>query len=94
MSLRLAKFDLKEKKREPVVVDLGEYKLGYEEERVVSPTLETKLGTKSLVSISLQGLDAGKLTLSHLDDKWVCGELAITANGQSVTGPFASPLKK
>lgn len=94
LAMRLARFDLKDKKREPVAVDLGEYKLGYEEERVVSPTLETKLGTKNLISISLQGVDAGKLTLSHLDDKWVCGELAISANGQSVTGPFAAPLKK
>ena len=94
LAMRLARFDLKDKKREPVAVDLGEYKLGYEEERVVSPTLETKLGTKNLISISLQGVDAGKLTLSYLDDKWVCGELAISANGQSVTGPFAAPLKK
>lgn len=94
LSFRLAKVEIKGDKREPVAVDVGAYKLGMKEERLVSPTLETKASSKSLFSISLAGIDAGTLTVSHLDDKWVCGELAIAADGSSVKGPFAAPIAK
>lgn len=94
VGLRLAKVEIKGDKREPVAVDLGEYKLGTKEERLLSPTLETKTGSKSLISISLGGIDAGKLTLTHLDDKWVCGELALKTEATSVSGSFAAPITK
>lgn len=79
----------------PIAVDVGEYKLGMGEDRLVSPTLTTKTGTQSLFSISLtKGIDAGTLTVSFLDDKWICGELAIAADQTTVKGPFAAPLTK
>ncbi len=92
LGFRLAKVEIKGDKREPVVVDVGAYKLGMKEERLVSPTLETKASAKSLISISLAGIDAGSLTVTHLDDKWVCGDLAIAADGSSVKGSFAAPI--
>lgn len=94
LAFRLAKVEIKGDKREPVAVDVGAYKLGVKEERLVSPTLETKASSKSLFSISLAGIDAGSLTVTHLDDKWVCGDLAIAADGSSVKGPFAAPIAK
>ena len=93
LGFRLARWEIKDGKRgEAVAVDLGDYKLGMDQERLLSPTLDTKASSQSLVSISRKGIDAGKLTLTHLDDKWACGELAIAADGSSVTGPFAAPI--
>lgn len=93
LGLRLAKFTIQGDKREAAPVDLGEYTLGTKVERMVSPTLETKTGSTNLIDFSLAGgVDVGKLTLTHLDDKWVCGELALSAGGSSVKGPFAAPI--
>ncbi len=94
LGLRLAKFEIKGDKREPVAVDLGEYKLGMKEERLIAPSFEVKNGSASLISIGLDGVDAGKVNITHLDDKWVCGELALAADGSSVKGPFAAPITK
>ena len=93
LSVRLARFEIKGDKRTPLAVDKGEYKLGTKEERVVSPSFQTKLGQTSLVAISLDGIDAGKLAVTHLDDKWICGDLALAAGDASVKGPFAAPIK-
>jgi alpha-tubulin suppressor-like RCC1 family protein len=92
LALRLAKFEIRGDKREPVNVDVGEYKLGTQDARLVSPSLVTKTGTASLITIGLKGIDTGRVTISHLDDKWVCGELALAAEGSSVKGPFAAPI--
>ncbi|MDX2091278.1 MAG: hypothetical protein SFX73_25695 [Kofleriaceae bacterium] len=95
LGIRLAKFEKQGDKRAPAAVDLGEYKLGTDEERLVSPSFETKTGSVNLIEISLtKGVDAGKVVLAHLDDKWVCGELAIVAGASSVKGPFAAPIAK
>lgn len=99
LSFRLANVkiegDEKTKKRTPVTVDPGEYKIGFDEERLVSPSLETKTGSSSLISISLtKGIQAGSLTVAHLDADWICGELAIAADGTTVKGPFAAPFAK
>lgn len=94
LGLRLAKFTITGDKREPAPVDLGAYKLGTKEERLVSPTLETKTGSVNLISVSLQGVDAGTVTLTHLDDAWVCGDLALKTDTSSVTGSFAAPITK
>lgn len=95
LSFRLARWALKDGKRgDALAVDLGDYALKMDAERLVSPQLETKTGAQALISLSLQGVDAGKLTLTHLDDAWVCGELAIAGDGTSVKGPFAAPIVK
>jgi alpha-tubulin suppressor-like RCC1 family protein len=94
LGLRLARFVITEDKREPVEVDLGEYTLGTKVERVVAPSMALKNRNVMLASISLEGVDAGKLTLTHLDESWVCGELALRSDGSSIDGPFAAPIVK
>lgn len=95
LGLRLAKVEVQGDKRVPVAVDLGEYRLGTDEVRLVSPTFTTKTGTSNLIDLSLtKGLDAGKVTLTHLDDAWVCGELALVAGSSTVKGPFAAPVAR
>lgn len=95
IGLNLAKFEFAGDKRTPIAADKGDYKLGLKEQRVVTPSFQTKLGNTSLITISLAaGVDAGKLTVSHLDDKWVCGELALGSGDSTVKGPFAAPIGK
>jgi hypothetical protein len=64
------------------------------EERLVYPSFETKTGSTNLISIGMNGLDAGTVSITHLDDQWVCGDIALSADGSSVTGPFAAPFSK
>jgi hypothetical protein len=94
LSLRFAKVLIKGDTREPVKVDAGAYKIGMKEERLVYPSFETKTGSTNLISIGMNGLDAGTVTITHLDDQWVCGDIALSADGSSVTGPFAAPFSK
>lgn len=94
LGLRFAKVLIHGDKREPVAIDAGAYTLGIKEERLVYPSFETKTGSTNLISVGLAGVDTGTVTITHLDDTWVCGELALAAEGSSVKGPFAAPITK
>lgn len=94
LNLRFAKVLIKGDKREPVKVDAGAFKIGMKEERLVYPNFETKTGSTNLISIGMNGVDAGTVTITHLDEHWVCGDIALAADGSSVTGPFAAPFVK
>lgn len=94
LNLRFAKVLVKGDKREPVKVDAGAFKIGMKDERLVYPTFETKTGSTNLISIGMNGVDAGTVTITYLDDHWVCGDIALAADGSSVTGAFAAPFVK
>jgi hypothetical protein len=41
-----------------------------------------------------RGFNKGQITLSHLDDSWVCGEIDLghDENGNTLKGKFAAPI--
>ena len=94
VSLRFAKVDLQSDKKEPQIVDAGEFSLDTKTERYVMPSFSVKTGGVMFMAIGLEGVKAGTATITHLDDQWVCGELKLTAGEESISGPYAARVVK
>ncbi|MEM6995750.1 MAG: hypothetical protein AAF721_34895, partial [Myxococcota bacterium] len=80
--------------KEAFPVDIGEYIFGFKEERKVSSTVKHKSGSSTLMQLSLEGASPGTVSIAHLDDTWVCGELKLKTKESSFTGPWAARLLK
>lgn len=92
VGLRFAKVDLQGEKKEPQIVDPGEFSLDTKGERYVMPGFGIKTGGVMFMSIGLDGVKAGTASITHLDDQWVCGELNLVAGEESITGPYAARM--
>lgn len=90
-SMRFAKVDLSSADKTPQVVDLGEYSMDRKKERLVYNKLTNKAHDWTLAGISLEGVDAGTVTITHLGDAWICGEAKVTSGkDSSVSGTWAA----
>jgi len=92
LDLKFAKANVETKEAFPV--DKGEYIFGLKEERKVASTVRHKSGSSMLMKISLDGATPGKVTVDHIDDNWICGQLALTTKESSFTGPWAARFVK
>ncbi len=92
LNLRFAKVDME--KKEAHAVDVGDYVLGFKEPRKVVTTAYHKAGSGTLAKLSLAGASPGTVKITHLDDKWVCGEFALKTKHSSFKGPYAARLVK
>ena len=92
LGLSLGKVNVESK--EAFAVDVGEYIFGLKEERKVASTVRHKSGSNMLMRLSLDGASPGSVTVAHLDDTWVCGELKLKTKESSFTGPWAARLVK
>ncbi|MBL4687895.1 MAG: hypothetical protein JKY37_25115, partial [Nannocystaceae bacterium] len=80
--------------KEAFPVDVGEYIFGYKHERKVASTVRHKSGSSMLMQLSLEGASPGTVSISHIDDTWVCGELKLKTKESSFSGPWAARLVK
>ncbi|MCR9165809.1 MAG: RCC1 domain-containing protein [Nannocystaceae bacterium] len=92
LNLSFGKVNLDSKEAFPV--DVGEYVLSFKEERKVASTVRHKSGSSTLMRLSLEGASPGTVTIDHLDDTWVCGELKLEAKASKFSGPFAARIVK
>lgn len=80
--------------KEAFPVDVGEYIFGLKEERKVASTVRHKSGGNTLMQFSLEGASPGTVSVAHLDDTWICGELKLKTKESSFTGPWAARFVK
>lgn len=92
LSMSFGKVNVESK--ETFAVDVGEYIFGFKEERKVSSTVKHKSGSNTLMQLSLEGASPGTVTIAHLDENWVCGELKLKTKESSFTGPWAARILK
>lgn len=92
LNLSLGKVDVDTK--EAFAVDEGDYVLGLSEQRKVASTVRHKSGSNTLMRLSLEGASPGTVTVTHLDDAWVCGELKLETKKSKFTGPWAARFVK
>ncbi len=92
LNLNFGKVNVDSKEAFPV--DLGEYIFGFKEERKVASNVQHKSGSNMLMQLSLEGASPGSVTIAHMDDAWVCGELKLKTKESSFTGPWAARLVK
>ncbi|MEM6993880.1 MAG: hypothetical protein AAF721_25430, partial [Myxococcota bacterium] len=90
LSMSFGRVDLDSKAVLPV--DTGEYVFGLEQQRKVSSSVKHKAGSSSLMRLSLEGASPGTVTIAHLDEAWVCGELKLATKHSSFSGPWAARL--
>lgn len=92
LNLSFGKVNLDTKEAFPV--DVGEYVLSFKEERKVASTVRHKSGSTTLMRLSLEGASPGTVSVAHLDDNWICGELKLEAKDSSFSGPWAARFVK
>jgi alpha-tubulin suppressor-like RCC1 family protein len=92
LDLSFGKVNLDTKEAFPV--DVSEYVFGLDQARKVSSTVRFKSGSSMLMRLSLEGASPGTVSIAHLDDTWVCGELNLKTKESSFTGPWAARLAK
>lgn len=92
LNLSFGKVNLDTKEAFPV--DKGEYVLGLKNERKVASTVRHKSGNNVLMKLSLEGASPGTVSIDHLDDTWVCGNLKLESKDASFTGPWAARFAK
>ncbi len=92
LALSFGKVNLDTKEAFPV--DVGEYIFGLKQERKVSSTAKHKSGSNTLMRLSLEGASPGAVTIAHMDEDWVCGELKLATKESSFTGPWAARILK
>lgn len=80
--------------KEAFAVDVGEYIFGFKEERKVASTVQHKSGSNMLMRLSLEGASPGAVSIAHMDDTWICGELKLKTKESSFTGPWAARFVK
>ncbi len=88
----LGKVDVESKETFPV--DVGEYIFGLKQERKVASNVQHKSGNNMLMRLSLEGASPGSVSVAHMDDTWICGELKLKTKDSSFTGPWAARLVK
>jgi len=92
LALTFGKVNVESKEAFPV--DVGEYIFGFKEERKVSSSVRHKSGSNMLMQLSLEGASPGSVSIAHIDDTWVCGELKLKTKESSFSGPWAARLVK
>jgi alpha-tubulin suppressor-like RCC1 family protein len=92
LSLSFGKVNLET--NEAFAVDVGEYVFGLKAERKVASTVRHKSGSNTLMQLSLEGASPGTVSVAHLDDTWICGELKLKTKDSSFTGPWAARFVK
>ncbi|MGH1343573.1 MAG: RCC1 domain-containing protein [Nannocystales bacterium] len=92
LNLNLGKVDVESKETFPV--DVGEYIFGLKQERKVASNVQHKSGNNMLMRLSLEGASPGSVSVAHMDDTWICGELKLKTKDSSFTGPWAARLVK
>ncbi len=92
LELSFGKVNLESKEAFPV--DVGEYIFAFDQERKVSSSVKHKSGNSMLMQLSLAGASPGSVTIDHIDDTWVCGQLKLATKESSFTGPWAARMVK
>ncbi len=92
LNLNFGKVNVESKEAFPV--DVGEYIFGLKEERKVASNVQHKSGSNMLMRLSLEGASPGSVTVAHMDDTWICGELKLKTKESSFTGPWAARFVK
>ncbi|MBV1859213.1 MAG: hypothetical protein KUG77_12435, partial [Nannocystaceae bacterium] len=92
LNLNFGKVNVESK--EVFLVDVGEYVFGFKEARKVASTVQHKSGNNTLMRFSLEGASPGTVSIAHMDDTWICGELKLKTKESSFTGPWAARFVK
>ncbi len=94
LSLRLIHLD-RAHGHMPLDVDPATYSMNHEQDHVVIPTLSNHARSETMPNLTKKGMKTGTVTISHLDDQWICGQLDLhTGNQISVTGSFAARVEE
>jgi len=88
LNLNFGKVNVDSKEAFPV--DVGEYIFGLKQERKVASNVQHKSGNNMLMRVSLDGASPGSVSIAHMDDTWICGELKLKTKDSSFTGPWAA----
>jgi len=90
LGLRLIHLDL-DHGHAPLDADTGTYSMNHQQAHVVIPTLSNKARRETMPNLTREGMKTGTVTISHLDDQWICGQIALRTGTQiSVIGSFAA----
>ncbi len=92
LGLSFGKVNLDSKEAFPV--DVGDYVLGFDQERKVASTVQHKSGSNTLMRLSLEGASPGTVSIKHLDDTWICGDLDLKTKESNFAGPWAARFPK
>lgn len=92
LSLKFGKVDID--KKEAKKVEKGSYVLGLKQERKVMTSASHKSGGGMLASLSLEGVSPGTVTITHLDDDWICGDIDVKTKNSAFKGPYAARFVK
>jgi alpha-tubulin suppressor-like RCC1 family protein len=93
-SLSFYRVDLQSKSRELKPIDLGVYDLDTKNERYLLPSVVTRADSYMIANLSLQGVSGGSVKLTYIGDDWICGELNVKADKDTLTGPFVAKVIK
>lgn len=92
LSLRLAKVDL-QKDKTPLPIVPGVYSMDTKQDQLVVPSAADRASDNVMLgSVTLDGLKAGEVEVTHLGDGWLCGEARLVTKDSKFVGAFAAKL--
>lgn len=92
LNLRFAHANVDKKEAKKVVP--GEYVFALKEDKKVASSISHKAGGTTLMTLKLDGVSPGTVSITHLDDEWICGELKLKTKTSEFTGPYAARFVK
>ena len=86
--------DLNSEKKDAKKVDRGDYVFSFDEERKVAASVLNKISGTTLVKLSLEGVSPGSVSITYLDNDWICGALKLKSQTSEFNGPYAARFVK